>query len=86
MDMGKVERMAKLTLVGRFMSKPVQEPSLKLWLIELWYQVLGYIPRYHLLMRWICFVLNKEDNVEKITHREWMRGPSRLSQAVVSIL
>ena len=56
--------MHKRALIGRFEYLKMSGPELKLWIQEHWKPLIGYLPRFSLLLRgWICFHLLSEEDV-----------------------
>jgi hypothetical protein len=77
--MHEVIDMASKALVGLFLGRRMGKPLLKTWLPDSWEPVLGYMPKFYVLVgRCMGFILHLEEDVKKIMDTCWQWDSSMM--------
>ena len=72
LTLDKVVGMRKRTLIGRLEYCKFTGPEMKAWMTSNWEPVIGYTPRFSVLMKgWFCFHFISESEATDILDRFW---------------
>jgi hypothetical protein len=83
MNLEKIMDFHGLSLIGCFHSCQKVEETLISWMKIQWFLLLGYLPRFHLVLKvWLCFIMRLNVDVDKIMGKKWYWGSSILSMEI----
>jgi hypothetical protein len=69
---GDIAALIGRALVGSFCGKVVSPSSLKEWLDENWFPLLGYSPTFHTLVQgWFCVIFKMHAKLQEVHKCSW---------------